>query len=124
MSGSRKAVKVDGKSMSHLEAELLFQLKAAKLTEGMKQEYRFHPVRMWRFDFAWPEEKIAVEVQGGIWLGKSGAHTSAKGRARDCEKSNAATVMGYRVLQFTSEHIKKGVAVALIEKVLTEAAEW
>ena len=26
------------------------------------KEYRFHPVRRWRFDLAWKVEKLAVEV--------------------------------------------------------------
>jgi len=27
-------------------------------------EYRFHPSRKWRFDIAWPERRVAVEVEG------------------------------------------------------------
>ena len=32
-------------------------------------EYRFHPSREWLFDFAIPEVKVGIEVEGGIWNG-------------------------------------------------------
>jgi hypothetical protein len=31
------------------------------------REYVFAPPRKWRFDFAWPDIKLAVEINGGIW---------------------------------------------------------
>lgn len=63
-------------------------------------EYQFHPVRKWRFDFAWsdyPMGGVALEVEGGIWIG--GAHGRGSGIARDIEKYNAATLLGWRVLR-------------------------
>lgn len=81
-------------------------------------EHRFHNVRKWRFDFAWPDNLVAVEVQGGIWLGESGAHTSAKGRARDCEKLNEAALLGWRVLEIVREHIRSGQALQWVEELL------
>jgi hypothetical protein len=62
-------------------------------------EYQFHPERRWRFDWAWPEHKIAVEIEGGIWTG--GRHTSPKGFFADMEKKNAAAVLGWRILYIT-----------------------
>lgn len=41
------------------------------------KEHKFHPIRKWRFDYAIPEHKIALEVEGGVWTG--GRHTSPKG---------------------------------------------
>jgi hypothetical protein len=32
------------------------------------REHRFHPVRKWRFDLAWPELLLAIEVDGGVWI--------------------------------------------------------
>jgi hypothetical protein len=58
-------------------------------------EYRFHTTRKWRFDIAWPQSKIAIEVQGGIW--SQGAHSRGAGQRRDMEKHNAATSLGWRV---------------------------
>ena len=60
-------------------------------------EYRFHPERKWRFDIAFPEYKVAVEVQGGIWIG--GAHARGKFIMRDYEKLNEAQLIGWIVLQ-------------------------
>ena len=59
------------------------------------KEFKFHPVRKWRFDYAVPEHKIALEVEGGVWTG--GRHTSPKGFLGDIEKYNTATLMGWRV---------------------------
>lgn len=53
--------------------------------------------RRWRFDWAWPEHKIAVEVEGGVWTG--GRHTSGAGFVADMEKYNTAAVLGWRVLR-------------------------
>lgn len=60
-------------------------------------EYRFAPPRRWRFDFAWPAHKVALEVEGGVWTG--GRHVSGAGFVKDMEKYNAAAVLGWRVLR-------------------------
>lgn len=62
-------------------------------------EYRFHPTRKWRFDYAWPRQKVALEVEGGVWT--AGRHTRGSGFLRDMEKYNAAAVRGWRVLRCT-----------------------
>lgn len=67
-------------------------------------EHRFAPPRRWRFDFAWPDDRIAVELEGVVWRGK-GRHQTAKGYAADCEKYNRAALLGWIVLRFTqSQH--------------------
>lgn len=64
-------------------------------------EHRFDEVgkRRWRFDYAWPDQKVAVEVEGGIWT--SGRHTRGKGFLEDMTKYNAATAQGWRVFRVT-----------------------
>ena len=42
-----------------------------------KREYRFHPTREWRFDFAIPAAHVAIEVEGGVWNG--GRHFRPEG---------------------------------------------
>lgn len=70
------------------------------------REYRFAPPRRWRFDFAYPKRKIAVEIEGGAWTG--GAHTRGKHFESDCEKYNTAVVMGWRVFRFTGGMVESG----------------
>jgi len=63
------------------------------------KEFRFHPKRMWRFDYAFPEHKIALEVEGGVYT--QGRHTRPLGFLGDIEKYNTATLMGWRVFRCT-----------------------
>lgn len=56
-------------------------------------EWYFHPERKWRFDFACPELKIAIEVDGGIFTG--GRHSGGVGQLKDMEKMNNASSMGW-----------------------------
>jgi very-short-patch-repair endonuclease len=79
-------------------------------------EVRFHPVRKWRFDYAWPEHKVACEVEGAIWV--RGRHSRGAGMEADMEKYNTAAELGWRVLRVSPGHVKNGQAVAWIEKVL------
>jgi hypothetical protein len=74
-------------------------------------EYRFHPVRRWLFDFAWPAHgKVALEVEGGTWLQGGGRHNRAAGYAKDCEKYNSAALLGWRVFRATPEMVPAVVA--------------
>ena len=79
-------------------------------------EYRFHPTRRWRFDYAIPSEMIAVEQEGGVWSG--GRHITPKGFLADMEKYNAATVCGWRVLRLTPAELCSQEAVELIRSVI------
>ena len=71
-------------------------------------EYRFHPTRRWRFDASLPSELVSVEMDGGAWIG--GRHTSGSGFVKDLEKMNAAVLLGWRVLRYTPQQIKAGLA--------------
>ena len=62
-------------------------------------EYKFHPTRKWRFDFADLATMTAIEIEGGIFSG--GRHTRGAGYAKDCEKYNAAVHLGWRVFRIT-----------------------
>lgn len=55
------------------------------------------PPRKWRFDFAWPAHRVALESEGGVW--SSGAHTRAEHFLSDMEKYNAAALHGWRVFR-------------------------
>jgi very-short-patch-repair endonuclease len=101
--------------VSEAEETLAFQMKAIEL--AFEREHKFHPTRKWRFDFAFPRKRIAVEIEGGIWMKKS-RHTSSKGYLSDMEKYNAANKLGWRVLRFTPQEVKSGYALQEIEEAI------
>ena len=72
----------------------------------MESEYLFWPGRRFRLDFAKPEWKLAVEVEGVTW-GSMGRHQTPKGMASDCEKYNELEILGWTLLRFTTDMIRK-----------------
>ncbi len=80
-------------------------------------EYRFHPVRLWRFDYAWPDYLVALEVEGGAYT--QGRHTRGKGFIADMEKYNAAVVAGWRVLRVTPSDLLSADTIRMIWSALT-----
>ena len=72
----------------------------------------------WRFDFAWPSEGVALECNGGTW--SNGRHSRGAGYSEDCRKLNAATALGWRVFQVTSDMLKADPAgaVELVKRAL------
>lgn len=80
------------------------------------KEYRFHPTRRWRFDYAISAHKIAVEVEGGVWTG--GRHTRPKGFIGDVEKYNAATLLGWRVFRVTPDSLYSSATLNLLRQAI------
>lgn len=70
-------------------------------------EFRFHPHRKWRFDYAWPLHRLALEVDGGVWT--QGRHTRGSGFVGDLLKFNAATLLGWRVLRYTPQQLGQAI---------------
>ena len=79
-------------------------------------EYRFDAKRKWRFDFAWPQCRVALEVEGGVWTG--GRHTRGAGFLRDIEKYNAAAVAGWTVLRCTPDTLATAETAEMLRKVV------
>jgi very-short-patch-repair endonuclease len=104
--------------MSELEATFSLMLQTVELPPA-KREYRFHPSRKFRFDFAWPAYKVAVEVEGGVYT--NGRHTTGKGFTADCEKYNEAACLGWRVLRVTGAQVNNGQALDWLERLMTRA---
>jgi len=67
-------------------------------------QHQFAPPRRWRADFAWPEQKVMLEIHGGEFVG--GRHTRGAGMARDFEKHNAAVAAGWRVFYVTGKMLE------------------
>jgi len=72
-------------------------------------EYEFHPTRKFRFDYAIPQWRIGIEVEGGIWMQGGGAHSHPSNIERDIEKYNAAAIQGWRVLRYAPEDLLNAV---------------
>lgn len=77
------------------------------------KEYRFTPKRKWRFDYAIPQYKIALEVEGGIWT--KGRHTRPKGFIGDIEKYNTATLMGWKLLRTTPQDLTSQKTIKMLK---------
>lgn len=75
------------------------------------REFRFC-ARKWRIDLAWPEEKLAVEIEGGVWT--KGRHTRPKGFLGDLEKYNSLSLLGWSLLRFTPQQVRTGEAVTVV----------
>lgn len=73
--------------------------------QHFEKEYYFHPKRRWRFDYAIPEYKIAIEIEGAIY--KQGRHTRGNGFQQDMYKYNNATLLGWKVFRFSYKDLQK-----------------
>jgi very-short-patch-repair endonuclease len=94
---------------------LMKDVKDAGLPEPVV-EHRFHDVRKWRFDLAWIEDKVALEVEGGIWT--QGRHSRGVGMEADMEKYNTAQLMGWTVLRYSTGQIKQGKPIEDLKRAL------
>jgi very-short-patch-repair endonuclease len=100
--------------MSDLEETFSFHLRAYNLEA--EREYKFTTVKNWCFDFAFPDKKIAIEIEGGTWNG--GRHIRGAGFEEDCIKYNQAVLEGWRLLRFTSRMVNSGEAIRMVLKIL------
>ncbi len=102
---------------SELEAIAINRIERAGLPAPVREFYFAKP-RMWRFDFAWPDLQVAVEIEGGTWSYRTRGHTSGLGYAANLEKYNAATLLGWWVLRFNDHGVKDGVLVTELARAL------
>jgi len=68
------------------------------------REFRFSAPRRYRFDFAWPQQKVAVEIEGGVWT--RGRHVRAAGYTADTDKYNLAVTLGWSVIRIVSTRLE------------------
>jgi very-short-patch-repair endonuclease len=63
----------------------------------LTKEYKFSAARRWRADYCHEDSRTLIELEGGIYSG--GRHSRAAGFKADCDKYNAAAMLGYTVLR-------------------------
>jgi len=97
-------------------ADLMFQMPLVGIRLAVLREFKFHPTRRWRFDVAIPGPKVAVEIDGGVFVG--GRHSRGTGIEKDCEKYAHAMMLGWKVLRVTPRQVKSGDAVQWLRSVL------
>lgn len=100
--------------MNNLRHQILIPLCVAAGLPKLIPEYKFHPTRKWRFDFAYPEYMLAIEIDGGGYI--NGRHNRESGRILEREKFNTATTLGWRVLHFTPTEVAKLSTIETIKK--------
>lgn len=82
-----------------------------------------HVPDRWRFDFAWPQHGLIVEIDGGIFRPGGGAHSHPVDIRRNMTKRNDAAFAGFTVLAYTPEQVRSGECIADVIRWLT-ARGW
>ena len=96
---------------------LLAQQLALSRIPGWQTQYRFLPPRRFRADFAWPQARLLVEVDGGGWM--TGRHHRGPGYRGDRVRDALAMIADWRVLRVTPEQVASGEALGWIKALLT-----
>ncbi len=113
---------------SKAEETFAFHVKLSGLPEPVR-EYRFSQLtgRLWRFDFAWPALKLAVEIEGLTHYGKNAdgsakvsRHQTSRGYQNDLDKYNQAVAECWRVLRFSQHQVKTGEAIQFTEYLINQ----
>lgn len=96
------------------------QFKLLKSVQTPRADGKQIP-KVWRFDFAWPQFKLIVEINGGVWMPGGGAHSHPIDITRNMAKQNDAALERFYVMQFTPDDVKKGSAIAYVQRWLASA---
>ena len=83
-----------------------------------KKEFKFHTTRKWRFDYSWPQIKVALEVHGGVHT--NGRHNRGAGFTEDRVKMNTAALDGWLVIEATTEQVKNGLMRQWVESAIAQ----
>ena len=71
--------------------------------------------RRWRFDWAWPSQRVALEMEGGAWV-PGAAHTWGRGFLKDIDKYNRAQLDGWIVLRCIPKTLRSGATLDLLRQ--------
>ena len=104
--------------MNHKDALALWLTN--EYGDAVVPEFRFHPTRKWRFDFALPDYKVAIEFDG---LFGGGAHTSINMVVTDSEKINEAQLHGWIVIRTNTPNLRDSSGYQAIERAVNARKE-
>lgn len=105
-----------GRTLKHPRADWITAPEVFGLP-SFEAEYPFHPGRNWRFDYAWPSARVALEVDGGS--GGYGRHSRPGGMRKDHEKLNTAALMGWTVLRVLAGEERRLTTLTLLQEALS-----
>jgi hypothetical protein len=108
---------------SEYEDLLLMCINADEVIPEPVLQFKAIPGRKFAWDFAWPDHKVLLEVQGGTWSHNRTAHSTGAGIRRDCIKGCLAVIYGYRNLQVTSDMVTDGTALAILRSIFSDEKE-
>ena len=104
---------------SEREVQFLQQCRDARLPEPEQQRL----ICGHHVDFAWPDHRVCVEIQGGTWA--RGAHNRGAGYAKDRMLNNQRQLAGWTILEFTSDHLDADEAVPVVCQALRQrSTSW
>lgn len=95
---------------SAIEAELEKQFSIGGL-KGFETQFKPLLPRKWSLDFAWPDRKVAVEVQGMV-------HRIKDKFRRDIEKRAELMLAGWKVLEVDGASVRDGRAFEWVTRLL------
>lgn len=75
--------------------------------------------RRWRFDYAWPDRRVALEVEGGVFSRKGSRHTRGAGFRSDIDKYNRAALDGWLLLRVLPEQLRLPATFDMLRAALT-----
>ena len=121
--GKRNGLSIQKLLMDELCVDVVTELRfAAELTggtgKGLRERLRQAGVKDWRFDLAIPDHKIAIELEGGLFV--NGRHGRGLGMISDMNKYNFGTLSGWRILRFTHTHHKHAQIIDAVKILITK----
>lgn len=106
------------KRTQHKNEERFINLIMKKTGLKVTPEFRFHSYRKWRIDYAIVDLKIAIEVEGGVFISSSyvddsgrkiirtgGRHNTGKGFLKDIEKYNTMASLNWLLIRTTPDNL-------------------
>ena len=115
------ALHIRARKFPQPEREYRFVAEHIGLGPGIRERIADAGLQDWRFDFAWPEHKFAVEIEGGLHVG--GRHTRGAGYENDLLKYEAAWKIGWTVYRCSPASVQSGRAIEAIAHGLGESCK-